>query len=306
MAFDLQGHRGARGLAPENTLPAFAAALSLGVSTLELDVGVTADGVVVVAHDRRLNHDITRDAAGNWIATPTPTVRSLTFAQIQGYDVGRIKPGIDYARRYPEQKGMDGVRMPRLVDVFALVKKAGNTSLRFNIETKLSPLAPAETLDPDSFAKAVVDVIKAEGIESRVTIQSFDWRSLLAVKKLSPSIVTSCLTAQQSWADNIGKGEASPWVAGFQLKDHGSIPRMVKAAGCSTWSPYFQEIDAAKVKEAQSLGLKVLPWTINDAAGMKKVIELGVDGLITDRPDIGRQVLQEMGMALPAATPVQP
>ena len=305
-AFDLQGHRGARGLAPENTLPAFAAALSLGVSTLELDVGVTADGVVVVAHDRRLNPDITRDASGNWIAAPTPTVRSLSLAQIQGYDVGRIKPGIDYARRYPEQKGMDGVRMPRLADVFALVKKSGNTALRFNIETKLSPLAPAETLDPHAFAKALVDVIKAEGLEARVTIQSFDWRSLLAVQKLSRSIVTSCLTAQQSWSDTIGKGEASPWVAGFQLKEHGSIPKMVKAAGCGTWSPYFDDIDAAQVKEAHALGLKVLPWTINDPAQMKKAIEMGVDGLITDRPDIGRQVLAEKGMALPPPTPVQP
>lgn len=308
MAFDLQGHRGARGLAPENTLPAFAAALSLGVSTLELDVGVTADGVVVIAHDRRLNPDITRDAAGNWLAHPAPTIRSLTFAQLQGYDVGRIKPGIDYERRYPQQKAMDGVRMPRLADLFAMLQKSGNQAVRLNIETKLSPLAPEETLDPEAFARALIDVVRAAGMDSRVTVQSFDWRSLKAVQKLAPGIATSCLTAQQRWLDNIGAGNpaGSPWVAGYQLKDHGSIPRMVKAAGCGTWSPFMGDIDKAKVAEAQALGLKVLPWTVNEPAHLRAVLDLGVDGLITDRPDLAREALAERGIALPAPSPVQP
>lgn len=308
MAFDLQGHRGARGLAPENTLPAFAAALSLGVSTLELDVGVTADGVVVIAHDRRLNPDITRDAAGNWLAHPEPTIRSLSFAQLQGYDVGRIKPGIDYERRYPQQKAMDGVRMPRLADLFAMVEKSGNKSVRFNIETKLSPLAPEEAPDPDAFAGTLLAVVRAAGMESRVTVQSFDWRTLKAVQKLAPAVVTSCLTAQQRWLDNIGAGNpaGSPWVAGYQLKDHGSIPRMVKAAGCGTWSPFMGDIDKARVAEAQALGLTVLPWTVNEPAHLRAVLDLGVDGLITDRPDLARQALAERGMALPAPTPVQP
>ncbi len=307
-AFDLQGHRGARGLAPENTLPAFAAALSVGVSTLELDVGVTRDGVVVIAHDRRLNPDITRDPSGRWLEHPAPTVRSLSYAEIQAYDVGRIRPGIDYAARYPEQKPADGTRMPRLADLFALLRKSGNATVRFNIETKLSPLAPDETLDPEAFAKALLEVVRAEGMESRVTLQSFDWRTLKAAQRVAPQVETSCLTAQQSWMNNIlaGQSEGSPWVAGFQLKEHGSIPRMVKAAGCGTWSPFFREIDRASVAEARSLGLKVLPWTVNDPEQMRAVIELGVDGLITDRPDIGRKVLAGSAMALPAPTPVAP
>lgn len=303
-AFDLQGHRGARGLAPENTLPAFAAALSLGVSTLELDVGVTRDGVVAVCHDRRLNPDFTRDARGKWISRPGPTVRSLSFAEIQGYDVGRIDPSNEYAKRYPEQKPVDGTRMPRLADVFALVAKAGNTSVRFNIETKISPLAPEETVDPEAFARALIDVIRAAGMEERVTVQSFDWRTLKAAQRIAPKIATSCLTVQQSWLNNLG--DASPWVAGFQMKEHGSVPRMVKAAGCGTWSPFFGEIDKAKVDEARALGLRVIPWTMNEPAQMRQVIDLGVDGLITDRPDIGRQVLGERGIALPKPTPVTP
>lgn len=307
-AFDLQGHRGARGLAPENTLPGFAAALSLGVSTLELDVGVTKDGVVVIAHDRRLNPDITRDAQGRWIAKPGPVIRALGLAELQRYDVGRIDPQSEYRRRFPDQRPLDGVRMPRLADLFALVRKSGNAAVRFNVETKLSPLAPDETLDPESFARALLDVVRAAGMESRVTVQSFDWRTLLAVQRLAPQVSTSCLTAQQKWMDNILAGDAngSPWVAGIQLKQHRSVPRMVKAAGCGIWSPYFGEIDAPKVAEAHALGLKILPWTANEPEQLRAMLDLGVDGLISDRPDLARRVMAERGMALPAPTPVGP
>jgi glycerophosphoryl diester phosphodiesterase len=122
--------------------------------------------VVVIAHDRHLNPDITRDAAGRWIDPPGPTVRSLTFAELQGYDVGRIKPGIDYARRYPEQRAVDGTRMPRLLDLIQLVRKSGNQAVRLNIETKISPMEPEETVDPETFARAVVEYAP-ENMQSR-------------------------------------------------------------------------------------------------------------------------------------------
>lgn len=305
--FDLQGHRGARGLAPENTLPGFARALAVGVTTLELDVGVSADGVVVIAHDRRLNPDITRGPDGAWLEQPTPALHSLTFAALQRYDVGRIRPGSDYARRFPVQQGMDGVRMPRLADLFALVARSGNAAVRFNIETKLSPLAPEETLAPEAFAAALVAAVREAGMQARVTVQSFDWRTLVAAQRLLPGIATSCLTAQQRWMDNIGAREGrSPWLAGLKLAEHGSIPRLVKAAGCGTWSPYFAELDRARVAEAHALGLKVLPWTVNEPAEIRAMLDLGADGLITDRPDIARAVMTERGMALAAPTPVEP
>ena len=137
-AFDLQGHRGARGLAPENALPAFERALDLGVSTLELDIGVTADGVVVVHHDPALNASITRGADGQWLPGRGPLLRSLTFAQLQAYDVGRIDPATPYARTFGAQQARDGTRIPSLAQVFALVKARG-APVRFNIETKLFP-----------------------------------------------------------------------------------------------------------------------------------------------------------------------
>ncbi len=307
-AFDLQGHRGARGLAPENTLPAFAAALSIGVSTLELDVGLTKDGVVVITHDRGLNPDLARDAQGSWIGLPGPLIRDVTFAQLQRYDVGRLRPGSEYAKRYPDQKPVDGARIPRLADLFELVKKAGNTAVRFNIETKLSPEEPAQTADPETFAKALLEVVRASGMESRAAIQSFDWRTLQAVQRLAPVVPTVYLTSQQKWGDNVRAGDpaGSPWVAGFQHKDHGSVPRMVKAAGGAVWSPFHGDLDAAKLAEARALGLKVVPWTVNDQPTMHRLIIMGVDGIITDRPDLLRAVMAERGIPLPAPTPVTP
>ncbi|MFH1604757.1 MAG: glycerophosphodiester phosphodiesterase [Pseudomonadota bacterium] len=304
-AFDLQGHRGARGLAPENTLPAFAAALSVGVSTLELDTAITKDGVVVVSHDARLNPDITRGPDGRYLNPPTRAVRALTLDQLEHYDVGRIKPGSEYSYRYPDQKRMDQVRMPTLAQVFQLTRGAGNTRVRFNIEIKTSPEKPGDTLAPDAFAKALLETIAREGMNERVIIQSFDWRALKAVQQLAPTIPTSYLSVQQSFQDNIGasKAEGSAWTAGVQLRDHGSIPKMVKAAGGAIWSPYSPELSAALVKEAQGLGLRVIPWTVNKAEDMARLIDWGVDGVITDYPDRMREVMAEKKLPLPPATP---
>ena len=292
-ALDLQGHRGARGLAPENTLPAFERALALGVTTLELDIAITSDGVLVISHDPVLNPDITRDAAGRFLEQRGPAINSLTWAQLQAYDVGRIKPGTDYARQFPDQVPVDGTRIPRLADLFDLVRRSGDDKVRFDIETKLSPDKAEETLPPEPFARAVVDEIRKAGMAARTQIQSFDWRTLQVVQKIAPDIATAYLTVQRRF-DNIGAGRAdgSRWTAGFQFRDHGSVPKMIKAAGGSLWSSYYDDLDARKVKEAQSLGLKVLAWTVNDPAVMARMIDLGVDGLITDRPDIARKLLE--------------
>jgi glycerophosphoryl diester phosphodiesterase len=307
-AFDLQGHRGARGLAPENTLPAFAAAMSLGVSTLELDTSITKDGVVVVSHDARLNPDITRGPDGRWLNPPTRAVRDLTLDDLGHYDVGRIKPGSEYSYSFPDQRRMDGVRMPTLAQVFQLARSAGNAEVRFNIEIKTSPEKPADALAPDAFAKALLATIAREGMSSRVIIQSFDWRALKAVQALSPAIPTSYLSAQQRFLDNIAaaKADGSVWTAGVQFRDHGSIPKMVKAAGGAIWSPFYAELSADLVKEAHALGLKVLPWTVNKTEDMARLIDWGVDGLITDRPDFLRDVMAEKKLPLPKPTPVAP
>ena len=305
-AFDLQGHRGARGLAPENTLPAFAVALSVGVNTLELDTAITKDGVVVVTHDPRLNPVITRGPDGRWLNPPTRAVRDLTLDDLGHYDVGRIKPGSEYSYSFPDQKRLDQVRVPTLAQVFQLTRSAGNAEVRFNIEIKTSPEKPGDTLAPETFAKVLLETIAREGMSERVVIQSFDWRALKAMQQLAPKIPTNYISAQQSFLDNIaaGKAEGSAWTAGVQLRDHGSVPKMVKAAGGAIWSSYYPELSPALVKEAQSLGLKVIAWTVNKKEDMARLIDWGVDGVVTDYPDRLREVMAETRLPLPKPTPV--
>lgn len=296
-AFDLQGHRGARGLLPENTLPAFQRALEIGVSTLELDIAITRDGVLVISHDPALNPDHTRDASGRFLEQPGPAIHALTWAQLQAYDVGRLKPGTEYARQFPDQQPLDGARIPRLADLFDLVKRAGDDKVRFDIETKVTPDRPEETLAPEPFARAVVDEVRKAGMASRTQIQSFDWRTLQVVQKIAPEIPTVYLSIQRRM-DNIGAlaPEGSRWTAGFQYREYGSVPRMIRAAGGCCWSAYFNDLTPVLVQEAQALGLKVLAWTVNDPAAMEKLLGYGIDGLITDRPDVARKVLEARGL----------
>ncbi|MDP1673456.1 MAG: glycerophosphodiester phosphodiesterase [Burkholderiales bacterium] len=303
---DLQGHRGARGLLPENTLPAFARALSLGVSTLELDTVVTRDGVVVVSHDATLNPDITRGPDGAWISRQDLAIHALTWGELQAYDVGRIRQLTQYVQRFPEQQPVDGARIPRLTDVFALARQAGNAVVRFNIETKISPERPGLTPSPEAFARALIELIRREGLESRVTIQSFDWRTLQVVQREAPDIATVYLTVQQPWLDNIrAHDSSSPWTAGFHVGDYGgSVARMVKAAGGAVWSPHFAELTREQLREARQLDLKVVVWTVNSPADIARMIDWSVDGIISDYPDRLRQLAAERGLALPPATPV--
>jgi glycerophosphoryl diester phosphodiesterase len=299
---DLQGHRGARGLAPENTLTAFARALAIGVTTLELDLGVTADGVPVASHDRRLSPVLTRDRSGRWIAEPGPLIRTLRRAELAAYEVGRIDPSSRYADRFPAQQAVDGERIPTLGEVIALTAGAGADRVRLNVEIKIHPEHPEETLGPEAFAAAVLGELRARGALERATIQSFDWRALASARRIEPGVRTAYLTASQRWLDNLRRGSPgpSPWTAGIDVDDHGgSAPRAVAAAGGDVWSPYYRELDAASLAEARRLGLEVVVWTVNDGADMVHMLELGVDGIITDYPDRLRAVLEARGMLVP-------
>ncbi len=298
-AFDLQGHRGARGLAPENTMAAFQRAMAIGVTTLETDVAVTKDGVLVISHDRHLNPDLVRGPDGAWLAGKGPPIRTLTLAELQRYDVGRVNPASAYARQFPEQEPADGQRFPTLADVLAL---GAGRSVRFNVETKLAPDSGAETPDPATFARLVVDVVRNTGLTQRVTVQSFDWRTLVEVRRLAPEIATACLTIETPDNDTVQRKTAtgSAWHAGLALADHGgSLPRLVKAAGCTTWSMFWRNLTPELVAEAHALGLTVLPWTVNAEADMARLVGWGVDGIITDYPDRLRRVLAEKGLPLP-------
>ena len=294
-AFDLQGHRGTRGLAPENTLAAFRIAVALGVTTLETDL---AD------HQGRCSWSsaTTRCSIPTWCADPTengsaPPCRSTrspwpsSSATTSAGSIRRAK----YAQQFPEQKPVDGERFPTLAELFA----TAGPDVRFNIEIKTDPTKPDLTVDPNRFAQLAVDAIRLGKAGGRSTIQSFDWRGLIEARRLAPEIATSCLSIESSGMDTVDRasGRPSPWLAGLDLAAYGgSVPRLAKAAGCAVWSPFWRNVTPENIKQAQALGLKVLPWTVNNPAEMAQLIDMGVDGLITDYPDRAQPVLAAKGL----------
>ena len=300
-AFDMQSHRGGRGLWPENTLVAFGNALRMGTTTLEMDTAITADGVVVISHDPALNPAYTRDATGQFLKERGPLIKSLTYAQLQTYDVGRLNPEHKYAQDFASQKPTDGTRVPTLDAVFKLVKALGADAVQFDIETKITPTQPDETLAPEPFVDALLAVIRAHGMVPRVMVQSFDWRTLELLHRKEPGLRTVYLSIESNGMHTLRDGS---WNAGHKLADHGgSVPRLVRASARQApgvvWSPNFRNLTPELLKEAHSLGLKVIPWTVNQVSDMDRLIGWGVDGLISDYPDRLRQAMAARGIPLP-------
>jgi len=279
---EIIGHRGARGLFPENSIEGFQACLDLGVRWFELDVGMTADGVVVVSHDPALNPSITRDASGQWLSGTGPLIHQLTLDALGSFDVGRIRSASRYRVLHRAQKGRDGVRIPTLADVLRLSSEA-----RFIIELKTDPRHPEWTADPASLADATLDVVDAAGATTRVILESFDWRGPNHVRRIRPEIPLAWLTRPGT------EHNAVLWWDGVTPANfNNSVPATVAAQGGQTWAPMAEALTRNLVAEAHDLGLLVVPWTVNRRAAMRRLTGWGVDGLITDRPDVAMAVTE--------------
>jgi glycerophosphoryl diester phosphodiesterase len=298
--FDLEGHRGARGLAPENTLAAFRRALAIGVTTIETDIAVTKDLVPVTSHNPNLVPELVRGPDGKWLAQPGPSIHSLTLDELRRYDIGRLDPDTKYGRQFLEQKPADGERFPSLRQLLDLVVASGKP-VRLDIETKITPDNAGDTVDAATFVRVILDEVRRASAVDRVTIQSFDWRTLREVKRVAADVPTACLTIDSASMNTmaIGPDGRSPWHAGLVDRDFATVPALVVAAGCSTWSAYFRNLTPALVADAHARGLTVLAWTVDEPADMDRLIGLRVDGIITDYPDRLRDVMKKHGMPLP-------
>jgi glycerophosphoryl diester phosphodiesterase len=245
---------------PENTLPAFEYAIETGADALELDLAVTSDDVVVVSHDPLLRPDICRGPEG------TRVIRQMTFAELRRWDCGSLKNP-----DYPRQKPVPGTRIPSLDEVLALAPRG---SFDFNIETKIFADQPQYTPSPERFAELVLAAVRRRRIESRVILQSFDFRTLHAMKKLAPKIRLSALYE---------RGE----------KD---FVTLAKESGAGIVSPQFLLVTPEKVRAAHEAGLQVVPWTANDSAVWDALIHAGVDAIITDDPEGLIRYLKSKGL----------
>ena len=314
--YDMEFHRGGRDARPENTLYAYQYALENGALTIECDMQLTADGQIVLSHNPALNPDITTDAGGKRIEAGRYFIHDMLLEEVQAFNVGMM----DEASEYYDLHGRTQVRadaaIPSLRELFELVRDSKNEQVRMSIEAKYYP-DPAlgifyeKNPDKDVLLREFLDLVNEFGFKNRVILQSFDWSVLVKMKELDPEIETIALYSEQpSWdgADSttlwLDRDEASPWLAALNSHDFDGDP--VKAAaslGIDDISPYYEEITEEQVAEAHALGMKVVPWTVNRAEDMKALYEMGVDGMITDKAWILRQVLEVQGEELLPAGP---
>jgi glycerophosphoryl diester phosphodiesterase len=245
----VHGHRGARARFPENTLPAFDYAIAQGVDALELDMAVTKDNVLVVSHDPVLHPPVCSGPQ------PRAVIHELTLAEVREWDCGAVRNPA-----FPTQQTVPGTRMPTLDEVFDL---AGRGSFAFNIETKSFPEHPEYTPPPEEFAKLVLAKIRAHKLEKRIILQSFDWRTLVAMRKLAPEIRLSALTDKDT-------------------RDFAAIAK--EAANAEIVSPAASLVTPEKVAAAHAAGIQVVPWTANTKPEWDRLIAAKVDAIISDDP----------------------
>jgi glycerophosphoryl diester phosphodiesterase len=319
--FDLQAHRGGVALTVENTLPAFANALELGVSTLELDVQITEDGYAVVTHDRDPNPNKCVDTAPAFPGDPEypyvpdrTYIKDLTLAQVRTIDCGSLAQP-----QFPGQEVHPGERMPLLSQVLELVNQYRAHQVTLNIETKVEAGAPEQTAPREQFVQAVVREVRKARLVDQVTIQSFDWGALMRMREVEPRLPIVALTNGQQFLQ-VGQPGASPWLGGIDIDDFsGSTQQKFVAAaasfGADAVSPvhgdpqngsvgdpgYVPFTTPELVQAAHAAGMKVIPWTIDDPATIESLIDIGVDGIITDKPDVVRVIMAERDLKLPKA-----
>lgn len=301
----IHGHRGARGLAPENTLTGFACASAIGVHGLELDVLISADEKMVVHHDPCLSSDLCRDPFGNWLETSTPAIYALTEAQLRIYDVGTMRPGSSQEARFPSQQGTNEEPIPMFSDLVGWWQTLTPYQPVLNIELKSDPRYPDESPDPDDYARIVVGELKQWHLLTSVWLQAFDWRLLQSIQRLSDQVFTGYLSSERNHDATVLQEGVSPWLAGFDpCHFSSSLPEAIKAAGGRFWGPAFADLSKERVQEAQTLGLSVHTWTLNEDEAFHKAIEFGVDGITSDYPDRARSVMQAAGFSVaPPSTP---
>jgi glycerophosphoryl diester phosphodiesterase len=272
---EIQGHRGARGLWPENTLPGFAKTIELGVDVLELDVGLTADGVPVLHHDQALQGDTVRDREPYEPGDPMfpyvgKPIRDLTLAQVKTVDAG-----LRHKRYAATQTGFPGAEVPTLAELCELVAPH---EVRLAVEIKTDPSWP----EVETITASAVKVLETYGLTERSRLLAFDWRVLRVARELLPGGERVALVEPETLIDR-------SWMAGQDPA--GGLAAAAAAAGATMISPKRVMVTPELVTAAHALGLRVVVWTVNDPAEMERHIAFGVDAIVTDHPDRLRTVL---------------
>ena len=282
----IYGHRGARGDLPENTLESFKYLFDNAINAYETDILISKDLIPVITHDFRLDPSLTKDKEGNWIKDENIKIFDLTYDEISNFDVGSLNKLTRYGRRFVNQKSLENQKIPKLSELLELSSKNVLQNLLINLEIKSTPDEKNLTPDPKDLVQIVLNEINNSNLKDKIIISSFDWRILREVKKQSPEIHRAYLTFQQEKGMKIKKTiySKSPWIDHIPLTIVYDLPKIIKELGGSAWHPYYKDINKKAVKDAHDNNLPVNVWTVNDEDDMLKMIEYGVDGIMTDYP----------------------
>ena len=282
----IYGHRGARGDLPENTLESFKYLFDNDINAYETDILITKYLIPVITHDFRLDPSFTKDEDGNWIKDENIKIFDLTYDEISNFDVGSLNKLTRYGRRFVNQRSLENQKIPKLSELLELSSKNVLQNLLINLEIKSTPDEKNLTPDPKDLVQIVLNEINNSNLKDKIIISSFDWRILREVKKQSPEIPRAYLTFQQEKGMKIKKTiySKSPWIDHIPLTIVYDLPKIIKELGGSAWHPYYKDINKKAVKDAHDNNLPVNVWTVNDEDDMLKMIEYGVDGIMTDYP----------------------
>ena len=275
----IYGHRGARGVLPENTLDSFQYLFDNDIKAYETDILISKDLVPVITHDFRLSPSMTKDSEGNWLEDEDIKIIDLTYDQISKFEVGSLNKLTKYGRRFLNQKKLPNQKIPKLSQLLDLTTKNNNSNLIINLEIKSTPVQENLTPSPEMLAKIVLDEVNKSSLIDKIIYSSFDWRVLREIKNYNSEIPRAYLTQDQR---NIY--DQSPWMDFTPLHNNVDLPKLIKAHGGKAWHPYHKNINEKNIKIAQSENLPVNVWTVNKEKDMVRMIDYGVDGIMTDYP----------------------
>jgi len=282
----IYGHRGARGEIIENSIEGFEHTFALGIKAIEFDVLISQDKIPVLSHDFHLTPSMTKDEAGNWLKDTEFKIFDKSYDELSKYNIVSFDPESKYGKRFKKQKPVRNAKIPKLSDLFELASKENNKDVFLNLEIKSTPIRTGLTPSPSDTVSLILKDIDKYKLEDRIVISSFDWRILTELKKLNPKILRSFLTLQQDLSTKKKTiFEDSPWLGKkFPLDDLFLLPKIIKSLEGHVWSVFYRDVTKQNIDLAHELGLAVIVWTVNRESDIVRMIDYGIDGIITDYP----------------------
>ena len=270
----------------ENSISGLKYAFDLGIRAVEFDVVISKDNIRVLFHDYRLNTDLVKDSSGNWITDKNMKLKDLTYEEISKYTIESVKPDTKYAKRFKNQQSAKGEKIPKLTEFFKLVTEDKYKDAFLNLEIKSTLTQENVTPNPEKMVSLILKDIKEFNLEDRTLITSYDWRILYELKKQNPNILRGFITLQQDLpTTKKNVYENSPWmVKKYPMEELFLLPNIIKSLEGHVWSVFYRDVTKQNVELAHKHGLATCVWTVNREKDIIRMIEYGVDGIITDYP----------------------